>query len=48
MIRKKNNFDYIREIRNAWVINPRTRIQENSLKNKKKRRQNEAKLIKDG
>lgn len=48
MIRKKSTFDYIKEIRGSWVINPRTRVQENNLKNKKKRRQEEKKLIKDG
>jgi hypothetical protein len=48
MIKKKNTFDFIREIRSSWVINPRTRIQENEMKNKKKRRQDEKKLIKDG
>jgi hypothetical protein len=30
------------------VINPRTRVQENEIKNKKKRRQKEKKIIKDG
>lgn len=48
MIKKKNSFDYIREIRCRWVINPRTRVQENSIKDKKRRRQEEKKFIKDG
>jgi len=47
MAKKKTTFDYMKEIRGSWVINPRTRIQENSLKNKKKRRQEEKKLIRD-
>lgn len=48
MIKNKNTYDYMREIRGEWVINPRTRIQDNVMKNKKKRRQEEKKLIKDG
>ena len=48
MIKKKSTFDYIKEIRKSWTINPRTRVQENELKNKKKRRQEEKKQIKDG
>jgi hypothetical protein len=46
MAKKKSAFDYFREIRGAWTINPRTRVQENELKNTKKRRQNEKKMIK--
>jgi len=48
MKEKKSTFDYIKSIRNTWVINPRTRVQENTLKNKKKRRQSEKKLIEEG
>jgi len=48
MIKKKSTFDYIKEIRRGWVINPRTRVQENDMKNKKKRRYREKKIIKDG
>jgi len=48
MIKKKSTFDYIKEIRREWIINPRTRVQDNDLKNKKKRRQEERKLVKDG
>jgi hypothetical protein len=48
MNKKKSAFDYIREIRGSWAINPRTRVQENEIRNKKKRRQDEKKLIKDG
>lgn len=48
MKKTKSNIDLIKEIRNSWVINPRTRVQENELKNGKKRRQEEKKLIKDG
>lgn len=46
-IEKKSTLDYIKGIRGAWIINPRTRVQDNDLKNKKKRRQEEKKLIKD-
>lgn len=48
MIKKKNTFDYIKGIHGGWAINPRTRVQENEMKNKKKRRQEENRLIKDG
>lgn len=48
MAKKKTTFDYMREIRGSWVINPRTRVQENNMRNKKKRRQEEKKIIKDG
>lgn len=48
MTKMKSTFDYIKKIRGSWVINPRTRVQENEIKNKKKRRQKEKKLIKDG
>ena len=49
MTKMKSTFDYIKRIRGGWVINPRTRVQENEMKNKKKRRrQEEKKLIKDG
>jgi hypothetical protein len=48
MKKKKSTFDYIREIRGSWTINPRTRVQENNLKSKKKRRQDEKKLEKGG
>lgn len=47
MVKNKNIFDHIREIRSFWTINPRTRVQANNLKNKKKRRQEEKKLIRD-
>jgi len=48
MTKMKSTFDYIKGIRGGWVINPRTRVQENEMKNKKKRRQEEKKFIKDG
>lgn len=48
MTKIKGTYDYMKEIRGSWVINPRTRVQENEIKNKKKRRQEENKLIKDG
>ena len=48
MTKRKTNIDYIREIRREWVINPRTRIQENSLRDKKKRRQEDKRIVKEG
>ena len=48
MIKKKSVYDYIKGIRSGWVINPRTRVQEDESKNKKKRRQKDKKIIKDG
>lgn len=48
MVKTKSTFDFIREIRCRWTIDPRTRVQENSMRNKKKRRQEEKKMIKDG
>ena len=48
MNEKKKTFDYIKKSRNSWTINPSTRIQENKSKNRKKRRQQEKKIIKDG
>ncbi len=48
MMKSKSTFDYIKQFRGGWVINPRTRVQENEMKNKKKRRQDDKKLIKDG
>ena len=47
MIKKKTTFDYAKSIRKVWAINPRTRVKDNDMKNKKKRRQNEKKLIRD-
>lgn len=48
MAKKKTTIDFIKGIRNSWVINPRTRVKENELLNKKKRRQEEKKILKDG
>lgn len=45
MAKKKNMLDLMKEIRRSWIINPRTRIKENELKNKKKRRQEDKKII---
>ena len=46
---KKSMVDIMKEIRRSWTINPRTRVQSNGLKDKKKRRQTEKKLTgKDG
>ena len=44
----KTTYDFIKQVRNSWDINPRTRVQDNDLKNKKKRRQDEKKLVDDG
>jgi len=44
---KKSMADILKQIRNSWNINPRTRIQKNELADKKKRRQMEKKLVKD-
>jgi hypothetical protein len=35
MIKKKSIFEYIKGIRNEWVINPRTMVQDNEMKSKK-------------
>ncbi len=45
--KNKTTFDFIKQIRNSWDINPRTRVQENDMKDKKKRRQEEKKLVQD-
>jgi len=47
MTKKKNMLDLMKEIRRSWVINPKTRVQENELKNKKKRRQEDKKVVKE-
>ena len=46
--KKKTMIDIMKEVRNSWQINPRTRVQENELKNKKKRREDEKKLAQKG
>lgn len=48
MKKKKTTLDLIKTIRNEWSINPRTRVQENELRNKKKRRQEEQKMAREG
>lgn len=45
--KNKTTFDFIKQVRNSWDINPRTRVQENDMKDKKKRRQEEKKLVQD-
>jgi len=47
MAKKKNMLDLMKEIRRSWVINPRTRVQENELKSNKKRRQEDKKITKE-
>jgi hypothetical protein len=44
---KKTYLDILKQIRNTWNMNPRTRIQENELKSKKKRRQEEKRITKN-
>jgi hypothetical protein len=46
MKKKKSTYELLKEMRGQWVINPRTRVQDNDLKNKKKRRQDEKKMVK--
>ncbi len=48
MSKNRSTYDYLKQIRSEWVINPRTRVQENEIKSKKKRRQESKKLIKEG
>jgi hypothetical protein len=48
MKKRKTTLDLIKTIRNEWSMNPRTRVQENELKNKKKRRQDAKKMVKEG
>lgn len=45
--KQKEMVEYINEIRRSWSINPRTRVAESELKDKKKRRQDEKKIIKN-
>lgn len=44
----KGTYDYMKQTRRVWTINPRTRVQDNKKKNIKKRRQEDKKMIKDG
>jgi hypothetical protein len=47
MVKKQNRMiELMKQVRNSWQMNPRTRVQENEIKNKKKRRQEEKKLNK--
>lgn len=47
MAKKRTMLDLMQEIRKSWVINPRTRVKENEIKNKKKRRQEDKKVTKE-
>jgi hypothetical protein len=47
MPKNKSYLDILKQIRNTWNMNPRTRIQDNELKSKKKRRQEEKRLTKN-
>ena len=47
MNKHKSYYDYIKQLPGSWVINPRTRVKGNDMRNKKKRRQEEKKMIKD-
>lgn len=44
---KKTYFDILKQVRNSWNMNPRTRVQENEQKSKKKRRQAEKSIVRD-
>lgn len=48
MKKKVGTVDYMKGSRSVWTINPKVRVQENEFKNKKKRRQLEKKMMKDG
>ena len=39
--------DIMKQVRQGWNINPRTKIQEDERKDKKKRRQEDKKLAKE-
>jgi len=43
----KTFYDLLKEKRHQWVINPKTRVQENQKKNKKKRRQKDKREIRE-
>ena len=45
--RKKTIVDLLKSIRGTWNINPKTRVQDNQKKNKKKIRQESKKQIKN-
>jgi hypothetical protein len=47
MSKNKTYLDILKQIRNTWNMNPRTRVQENELKSKKKRRQEEKRITKN-
>lgn len=46
--KKKTMIDIMKQMRSSWQINPRTRVKENELKNKKKRREDDKKLVQKG
>ena len=41
----KNNIELIHQSRNAWTINPRTRVHDNNIKRNKKKLRQEGKKI---
>jgi ribosomal protein S8 len=43
--KKKTVTDLMMQVRNTWKINPRTRVHESELKNKKKVREEGRKLV---
>lgn len=45
--KKKSTLDILKEVRTMWSINPRTRVQENEKKDKKKRRESAKKLVRE-
>lgn len=48
IMKKKSNVEYMKKKRASWAINPITRIKDDKTKNKKIRRQNEKKIIRNG
>ena len=45
--REKSMLDIMKQVRQSWNINPRTKIKEDERKNIKKRRQDNKKLTKE-
>ena len=46
-LKNKSFADLVNSIRKFWDINPRTRVQDNKKKNKKKQRQEGKKVVKN-
>ncbi len=43
--KNKTMIELMKQVRSSWQINPRTRVQENELKDKKKRRESDRKMV---